>query len=149
MVAVKQGNGVVAVRFLCADGAGGQAPKYWLKWDGNEAQAARVVAYHYSGPAKKLADQPLRAAVLLAAAACRSDADREALIGAVRSANVQSATSGDDWRVSATVGNTELVGRQNLRTGTPTERKVNGQDVQPANFQLNNRDLASELLRQR
>jgi hypothetical protein len=146
VVTVKEGNGAVAVRFLHADAATEHAVQYWLKWDGNDAGAARVVAYHSTAGRAEPPRQPVRAAVLLVAKSCGTDAELDSLTRSLQTAKINDSTEDSLWHLSVTVDGVELAGGQDLRNATSTDRKVNGQEMKTENFLLNDRDLAKELI---
>jgi hypothetical protein len=152
VILVREGNSAVAIRILHADSVSGPAASTFLKWDGNDAQVARLVAYHYCGPKQMIPAQPIRVALLIRAITCTSDADAHALLEWTRSAQVQDETDGSNlWQVTTTSrqGREGLCAALHLATGAPTNRRVNGLDVSSSVFKVNGDDLIERIFAMR
>jgi hypothetical protein len=147
VVGVREGGSGVAIRFFHADGCGGQPPAYRLKAEeaGLKNGAARLVAYHHSGPEKKLDDRHVRVGVLILARRCDGDAPFAALLKQARQAVIEQRADSSAWRVSARVGGRTLEAARDLKKGRPLYRRVDGREVTTPVFSVNGEDWAAKI----
>jgi hypothetical protein len=146
VVYVRQGNAAVALRIFAADGVDGQTPSFGLKYDGNEWNAARLVAYHYRGPAKKHKDKAVRAGFLIIAASCPTDDSFDKFMHSVRKLEVTQKSEGDQWSAQVTYGTVKLEAGLDLKQQEIAFRHVHGQDPASQVLDLNGADYATKLL---
>ena len=107
----------------------------------------RLVAYHHTGANRLIPSQPIRIALLIKATSCGSDAEAKTLIESIRSARIADEMGKDNlWHVAATMPDekpdekVELSAALDLVNGTPLTRQINGADVSPAIFRVNQSD---------
>jgi hypothetical protein len=152
VVLIREGRAAVAVRVLHADAVAGNEAPIFLKWDGNDAQAARLVAYHYAGESRQLPRAPVRMAVLIAAESCESDADARRLVDSIRSTTVVDEFNQGRWSITANVSRPDARALQlsaalDMTTGGAVMRRVNGDEVPSEVFSINGRDLVATSFR--
>lgn len=138
VLGIKQGNGVLAARFIQADGLGGQAPSFAVKFDGPGGSAARFVAYHYAGPARsfdRATDRPV-VATLLAARSCPDAAAVATFLAEVAAAPATVTNNGTQAAAMATLAGTSLETRMDRASGQILARRVNGADYAPSMFSV-------------
>jgi hypothetical protein len=107
-----------------------------------------LVAYHYAGPARSIPAASIRAALLIRAATCASDAAFHAFVQSVHDAKITDATTAQQWQVSVklTDPGVDLSAALDLETGKSSSRTVNGEPVRLDTFFIDDRDIATEIL---
>jgi hypothetical protein len=128
VIAIREGNAIVVLRIFEADAASADHATFVLQADkdGLKYDALRYTAYHYQGPAQKLANKHVRAGILAYAATCTSDKQCAEIVDRVKSAHIESHGDGHIWSVKAKVGNTELAAARDLDRRAILSRQVNG-----------------------
>jgi hypothetical protein len=147
VVGVREGRAGVALRIFRADGCGQPAARLELKADaeGLKYGAARYAAYHYLGTKKQLSDSHVRAAVLILAGRCDSDADLAALMRQAETARISEKADAGRWDVAVRLGKVLLEAGRDLNGRALLYRRINGRAVQPDAFRLNGIDQSKEL----
>lgn len=150
VVGVREGNSVVAFRIFLADGLGGQAASFALKFDGPAGEnAARVVAYHYNGAVRTFTGD-CRVGYALSVRSCTTDAQASAFLAELKNASIPVTVSGNKTRASITIGGTVLTTELDRSTELPTLRQVNGANYLADRFTVSDgvttQDLAATLL---
>ncbi len=151
VLGVREGDSVVAVRMFHVDGIGGYSPTAAIKFDGGEFAAGRLVAYHYSGPARTFAPGTTsRTGVLVVARRCTGDAEAAAFLQSVKEAPIAMESLGSQWTASVSLPDVDLAAGLDTATDAILYRRVNGVDYQPEMFTFSDgsvtRDLADEIL---
>lgn len=148
IVGVREGQAGVVLRFFQIDGCDGQSPAFAVKSDeiGLQDGAARLVAYHYQGPAKMLAETHVRAGMIIIAAPCRSDEEFAALQAEAKNAVIEQRADGKTWDVTARIGGSlSLSASHDLQHHKTLWRKVNGKEVESQLLMINGQDMAAKI----
>ena len=147
VVGVREGKAGVAVRVFRADGCAGQEPTLVLQADqvGLEGGAARLTAYHYRGPERKLEDAHVRVGLLFLAGRCEGEKEFADLLERARRARITDADERGTWTVKAELGDLTLEARRDLRKGRIVSRRVNGHEVEASCLAVNGDDLAAAI----
>jgi hypothetical protein len=148
VVVLKQSRAAVAIRIIHADSLNEPAAPIFLKWDGNDAEVARLVAYHYAGQNRLIPAAPVRVAILIKASSCSLETDLVGLSESIHSAQISDRATGQTWSVSAQflAENLLLSAGLDLHSGRPIARQVNGTDLANDEFTINGNDIAGRLL---
>jgi hypothetical protein len=147
IVFIREGKAAAAVRIFQANALANQAPKFAVKYDGNEWGAGRLVVYHYQGKSTGFShgETPV-AGVYLCAESCADDAAFEAFRQRMQAVRIDSQNDGKQWSASVGSGETRLEAALDLADHTIAYRRVGGQDVPSHPLTVNGRDLAAEIL---
>jgi hypothetical protein len=145
-VCIREGNAALAIRIFTAGGYGGKPAEFAVKYDGNKWSAARLVAYHYRGPAAKLSPAPVRSGVFLDMEHCATGADFAVFIKRAQGIKIEESNSPSEWSATAEIGGTRLSAGLDLELRKIAFRKVNGQEIQPRTLSVNGRNLTEEIL---
>jgi hypothetical protein len=147
-VCLREGNAALAVRIFAADGCMGQPAEYAVKYDGNEAGAGRLVAYHYRGRPARQSQAPVRAGIFMHMEHCATKADFEAFMARVQAVGIVEKETESEWSAAVDFGETHLSAGLDLKKGQIAFRKIDGQEVEPGVLTVNGRNLRDEILGQ-
>ena len=148
IVFVREGKTAAAFRIFDATGAGGHAPQFAVKYDGNEWGAGRLVVYHYLGKPSGLGNNnpPTLAGVYLSVEKCDGDEAFTDFRKRMRDVKIESNHNGTEWSASVGAGDTKLEAALDVANHSIAYRRVGGQPVVPRTLTVNGRDLAAEVL---
>jgi hypothetical protein len=139
---VRQGKAVAAVRIFLADLSAEQQPesaelpRWYIKYDGTKANAARLVAYHYQGEEKLLTDKTLRAGIMMMVRSCDSPEAVQAWADELRKISLHQTLEDHQWTVET--GN--LKATLDLAKRIVVSRTVDGKEMVTGTFTLNGID---------
>jgi hypothetical protein len=131
VVAVRDGNAGLAVRFFGLEACAGEKPAVELSADATSVglHALRLVAYHHRGDARKLDEKHLQAGVLLVAAKCATDEGLQDLVNRVHGAELEAHAGKGVVLARAVVDDHRLELAHDAKTREPAWRKVDGEAV--------------------
>jgi len=146
VLVVCEGKAAVAMRIFEADGVQGQAAHFMAKYDGNEWNAGRLVAYHYVGANTKMPEGPIRTGLFFQARQCDGQEALHLFLKESLELKIQQKKEGAQWSASVNSGGTKLDAALDLKERKIAWRRVNEQDIPPKRLSVNGRDIAAEIL---
>jgi len=149
VIGIREANGAMAIRIFTAETAPGSSPAFFLKNDGEEWGAARLVAYHYKGANTQLKVSSLRSGILLLAGHCASDTEFQSFLQQAKNWSIVQSDEGALWKVKAqgTEGSSKtlLEASLDLASKETGPRSVNGQPVSLPVLSINGVDWAEKI----
>ena len=146
VIAIREGDSVVLIRYLVSDFWNGTGPQIYLQSDttGLKYGAARLSIYHLA-PSAVLGTPPknIRVAFLFSAARASNDSEFNSFLSRFKGAELSSSLSGTNWNIAATLASGKklaAVTDSNLRT--ILSRTRNGVAVKFPYFSISGQEVS-------
>lgn len=151
VVGFREGGAGFAVRLFEAEGIAGSQPRWILQRDGEglNHDAFRYTVYHYEGGPGHVAARHTRVGLLMLVGDASTDEDLLNLMGQLQNAEIDSVFSDGTWKVTATVGEDELIAKRNYQKDQTAIRSVNGSPLEfQSPLRVNGEDVAARVWQQ-